>query len=91
MGYSISLFVFQATKETINDTKSASTALLIGTDHGEVIIWYTDGENEGTHNSIMKSHWGRIWDISHHPTASNIFATVGEDCMLFIWNTDRLV
>jgi WD40 repeat protein len=64
-----------------------SVTLLVGTDHGDMLLF--DGSTGNTEH-IMKSHFGSLWGLSAHPTNSKVFATAGADQQLCIWNVETM-
>eukprot|EP00943_MAST-04B_sp_MAST-4B-sp1_P004168 g4168.t1 len=42
-----------------------------------------------TASSISRSHYGPLYGLSRSPTDSKVFATVGEDKQLLVWNAEE--
>lgn len=72
--------------DLIVDPRDESRAIC-GFAFGEIAV--VDVDRKETVRVVQRAHHASTSDVCAHPTERQIFATVGLDCLLCVWNADK--
>ncbi|GMH84733.1 hypothetical protein TrST_g13224 [Triparma strigata] len=65
--------------------------VVIGNERGMLLNVWDDSAGDTQFKSMMASHYGEVSGLGPHPFKKGVFATVGEDAILNIWDAEKRI